>query len=207
MTANFDVARILSFGTVGLGFLLAFLAYQLLRKEQSVEHPRENILKAINYYMMFSISLCILGLASEVYRDFSHNNASTQTAVQNTNTPLPLDPHDQPVAIEVADNFLSKINTNDIAGAYAMLDSMAKHMVPFSTFSAQCRLIKNAFGAGNGRIFNSAFRGTGATPDGTTMYYVVNFQTSYEKDPNANEVVSMTKNDAGSFEVASFNIK
>jgi len=59
---NLDVVQILQIGVIGLGFLLALLAFWLLRKEQSKTEPHPNILKQITIFMAFSISLCVLGL-------------------------------------------------------------------------------------------------------------------------------------------------
>lgn len=58
--SNFSIPEILNYGIIGLGFLLAFLSYRLLVKEQAIEQPRTRILKAI--YVFMSFSLCILGL-------------------------------------------------------------------------------------------------------------------------------------------------
>ena len=60
--------EILSYGTIGLGFLLAFLAYRLLSKEQELKEPRRPILGAINTFMAFSIALCVIGFGSEFFR-------------------------------------------------------------------------------------------------------------------------------------------
>jgi len=74
--ANLDVLKILSLGVVGLGFLLAVLAYRLLVKEQ--EHSRlagpsevsqaahRPFIRAIYAFMAFSLLLCILGLIAQV---------------------------------------------------------------------------------------------------------------------------------------------
>lgn len=62
-------AQILSFGVIGLGFLLALLSFWLLQKEQGKKTPNARILKSIYIYMIFSFFLCSLGLASEILRD------------------------------------------------------------------------------------------------------------------------------------------
>lgn len=42
LTSNLDVMlRILGLGTIGLGFLLAFLAFRLLNREQNIKAPPE----------------------------------------------------------------------------------------------------------------------------------------------------------------------
>jgi len=65
---GFDPANILSYGVVGLGFLLAFLAYRLLAMEQNKREPQPATIKAIYVFMAFSFSLTGLGLVSELVR-------------------------------------------------------------------------------------------------------------------------------------------
>src|SRR4051812_27688147 len=60
--------NILSYGVVGLGFLLALLAYRLLGREQQKEQPNRSILVAIHVFMIFSAVLCVTGLGSEYLR-------------------------------------------------------------------------------------------------------------------------------------------
>ncbi|PCJ22895.1 MAG: hypothetical protein COA96_13120 [SAR86 cluster bacterium] len=62
---SLDFYKILSYGAIGLGCILAFLAYKLLRKEQNWKVPRESILKSINIYMGFSIVLTVVGFVTE----------------------------------------------------------------------------------------------------------------------------------------------
>lgn len=56
-----DVVKILGYGVIGLGFLLAFMAYRLLSAEQRKPKPTDRMLKAIREYMYFSIAITILG--------------------------------------------------------------------------------------------------------------------------------------------------
>ncbi|MEN8167570.1 MAG: hypothetical protein ABFR65_08870 [Pseudomonadota bacterium] len=67
--------EILSYGVIGLGFLLAVLSYLLLLKEQKLKDPRPPMLHAINRFMMFSIVLCSIGIASEIAKGFSNNSS------------------------------------------------------------------------------------------------------------------------------------
>lgn len=55
-----DIVSILSLGTVGLGFLLAFLAFRLL----SGEKPRE---RPIYIFMLFCLILVVIGAALQFY--------------------------------------------------------------------------------------------------------------------------------------------
>jgi hypothetical protein len=63
-----DAAKILGYGVIGLGFLLALLAYRLLAKEQSKASPNKVVIQSIYRFMVFSFSLCAVGLASEFLR-------------------------------------------------------------------------------------------------------------------------------------------
>ena len=60
-----DVPGILAYGVIGLGFLLALLAYRLLSREQTNQQVREPMIRAIYIFMAFSVLLCTVGLVSE----------------------------------------------------------------------------------------------------------------------------------------------
>ena len=64
-----DFISILSLGVVGFGFLMALLAFFLLRAEQKkpIEQQSTNIRKSISNYMAFTIALCLIGLASQIF--------------------------------------------------------------------------------------------------------------------------------------------
>src|SRR5271155_6009933 len=65
--ADMDVVKILGYGVLGLGFLLALLAYRLLSKEQGKQAPSPDAFRAIYVFMGFSLVLCILGLVSQFF--------------------------------------------------------------------------------------------------------------------------------------------
>ncbi|MES9971575.1 MAG: hypothetical protein ABW092_16200 [Candidatus Thiodiazotropha sp.] len=77
---NMDVLRILQIGVIGLGFLLAVLAYFLLAKEQKQKTPRTDILKSIYVFMSFSLLLCLLGIASQAV-DITRASPSSSPAL------------------------------------------------------------------------------------------------------------------------------
>jgi hypothetical protein len=64
-----DVAQILSYGVIGLGFLLALLAFWLLTREQKKRKPDSNILRATYVFMAFSVALCAIGGVAELSKD------------------------------------------------------------------------------------------------------------------------------------------
>jgi len=66
---NLDFYKILSYGAIGLGCILAFLSYRLLSREQEKERPRQRILTSIYLFMVFSLSLSTVGFVTEYAKD------------------------------------------------------------------------------------------------------------------------------------------
>jgi hypothetical protein len=66
---SLDFYKILSYGAIGLGCILAFLAYQLLRNEQAMKQPRIQMLTSIYVFMVFSLALSAIGFATEYAKD------------------------------------------------------------------------------------------------------------------------------------------
>lgn len=61
MFENLDiVVDILKIGLSGFVFLLIFLAFRLLRKEQNIDNPRPILLKKISQFMRISVALAII---------------------------------------------------------------------------------------------------------------------------------------------------
>jgi hypothetical protein len=56
-----DVTRILSVGSIGFGFLLAYLSYRLLLRAQDSAHPNPHVMRLIQVFMLFSLALCLPG--------------------------------------------------------------------------------------------------------------------------------------------------
>ncbi len=61
---NLDAVEILSFGAIGLGFLLAFLTYTLIAIEQRKNPTRQPILDLLRRFMGFSVVLLLIGAAA-----------------------------------------------------------------------------------------------------------------------------------------------
>ena len=59
--ATDNVISILRLGVIGLGFLLAVLAYLRLAQEQKRNPPRQSVLDTIKWFMGFSVALCLIG--------------------------------------------------------------------------------------------------------------------------------------------------
>jgi hypothetical protein len=56
------IVDILGMGSAGLGFLLAFLSFRMLSREQRNESVRKPMLYAVYVFMVFSIVLCMIGI-------------------------------------------------------------------------------------------------------------------------------------------------
>jgi chromosome segregation ATPase len=65
---SLNIPQVLSYGVIGLGFLLALLAYYLLHKEHGRQRPNKSILKSVYVFMAFSIVLVIAGLSAELLK-------------------------------------------------------------------------------------------------------------------------------------------
>jgi hypothetical protein len=89
---TFDPLKALSYGVIGLGFLLAFLAYRLLTREQSRKAADPNVLRATYVFMFFSLALTCLGLVSEFLRYRSSEEGTNAGAIQDLLTYV-----DQPI--------------------------------------------------------------------------------------------------------------
>lgn len=66
MNLRVDFLKILGLGVIGLGFLLAVLAYQLLDKYQASAYHNESMLATIRYFMGFCVVLCIIGFSAQI---------------------------------------------------------------------------------------------------------------------------------------------
>ena len=69
-----NIENILGYGFIGFAFLLAYLAFILLKKEQAVDAPRSSILISIFTFMAFSLVLAGGGL----YLQLEENQYKTQ---------------------------------------------------------------------------------------------------------------------------------
>jgi uncharacterized FlaG/YvyC family protein len=76
---------ILKLGVIGLGFLLALLAYRLLRAEQKRDTSRPAIIRSIYVFMGFSLLLCIVGFFSEFAKDSASTDETTLTELKTDN--------------------------------------------------------------------------------------------------------------------------
>lgn len=75
---KFNIFSLLSYGAIGLGCILAVLAYRLLRREQDTKTPRKQILTSIYVFMAFSLALSALGFVGEFFKDSADTESSNQ---------------------------------------------------------------------------------------------------------------------------------
>ena len=66
MLENLNVLEILRLGFVGIAFLLAGLAYLLLRREQERAEPRAGMLRPIYVFMGFALVLAAASLYTQI---------------------------------------------------------------------------------------------------------------------------------------------
>jgi len=65
--------EVLKLGVIGLGFVLAFMAFTLLLREQRKAEPHDRVLKAVYVFMAFSLMLSGLGLYAQMGTDRGDN--------------------------------------------------------------------------------------------------------------------------------------
>jgi hypothetical protein len=201
-----SVVQILGYGTIGLGFLLAFLAYRLLNREQSIESPREGILKAISKFMIFSFSLCGLGLSSELAREYFAKNdkiIKTLNPVDGSVGPLTIDELNQ--TRDAAERFLNQLDAGDYQQAYDGLPNNLKMSLRFSDFREQATSVSAGFGVTKDRKFDGSYKGRGQGPEGMVMYYTINFRANYENALNAADSVTFIRDDNANFRVVYYS--
>lgn len=199
-----DVARILGLGTIGLGFLLALLAFRLLQKEQAKDRPRDGLLRATNRFMLFSGVLCLMGLTIEIVRII---RPAVELPVAQSVGYWALEPSEQKECIASAEQFLGLIAGKRVKDAYAMFDGRVKTRISLSDFEHQCDLVWQAFGANQGRRFDSGLKGITPFPDGPIMVYHVNFIAAFEKTSLAAVTVTSVKDGNGVFSPIGFNVR
>jgi hypothetical protein len=99
---------VLSYGIVGLGFLLAGFAFRLLSREQAKKVPSVQIIRAIYVFEVFCAALILAGLANEFMKNelkwtndalsakvFSLTNELTVAHTENTRLSAKADASDQ----------------------------------------------------------------------------------------------------------------
>lgn len=203
MAEYLDIPRILSIGTIGLGFLLALLAFRLLNREQSETKSRDKMLNAITRFMIFSFSLCVIGLSSEIYRIYSSSKISTPTQQMQLGYFVFLSPEELQSARTVAEQFLHQIDKKSFQEAYDGTPKQVKKLMGFDDFKSQAIRTSNLTGEIKARKFYLAQKGLGQTPDGISTLYYITFVSSYSNIINAADTVTLVK-DGDAFKVVNY---
>lgn len=203
MAEYLDIPRILSIGTIGLGFLLALLAFRLLNREQSETKSRDKMLNAITRFMIFSFSLCVIGLSSEIYRIYASSKISTPTQQMQLGYFVFLSPEELQSARTVAEQFLNQIDKKSFQEAYDGIPKQVKKLMGFDDFKSQAIRTSNLTGEIKARKFYLAQKGPGQTPDGISTLYYITFVSSYSNIINAADTVTLVK-DGDVFKVVNY---
>lgn len=206
MLEHIDITRILGIGIIGLGFLLAFLAFRLLNREQAVAKPRETILKAINRFMIFSVGLCIIGLSSELYRLYQSPASSPKSELElQQGVNFPLTSEETQATRAIADEFLSNLDKGMYQQALDAAPQQVKKNLSLEDFRNQAIRTAELFGPLKARKFFFGQKTPGPTPEGgVAVLYTVTFVSSYEKITNAADMVTLIKAD-DTYHVINYN--
>lgn len=83
----------LKYGAIGLSFLLAFLSFHLLYKEQAKKAPNRQIMLSIYLFMVFSLILCFAGFSLDFFKEnnilkVQMNNAEEKIKIIETQNQL-----------------------------------------------------------------------------------------------------------------------
>jgi hypothetical protein len=79
---DLPIVDILKAGLAGLAFLLLFMAFRLLSKEQEKDSPHALIIKTIRYYMLISLAFAVMvGMFDVIVRSFSSDAKTTSVKV------------------------------------------------------------------------------------------------------------------------------
>lgn len=78
-----NIVQVLQVGVIGLGFLLALMAYRLLSQEMMRDESRPSIMRAIYVFMCFSIVLCGIGVASQFLPSNTTNESPSTKPVNS----------------------------------------------------------------------------------------------------------------------------
>jgi hypothetical protein len=94
---NLDVVEIIKCGAIGLFFLLAVLAYMLLRKEQELKKPRKIILISISGFAVLIFAFGVLAFIVEIRGSLNQPSADSNKIIDlPPPTPSPPLPRNEP---------------------------------------------------------------------------------------------------------------
>ncbi len=111
------VVSILQVGFVGFAFLLAFLAYRLLRNESDKEKPKAAILAATSRYMTFAVVLCFLAVAAQFGQTYLERKDHSPTPVPYE---LTIEIQSLRERVSAIDDSLSRLGTGRNGSSYTI---------------------------------------------------------------------------------------
>jgi hypothetical protein len=89
---------ILRLGVIGLGFILALMAFVLLTREQKKSEPHTKIIHALYFFMAFSVVLCGVGLYAQIG---SAEDKAALAHIQNEKSSLETKLSDYQTALDI----------------------------------------------------------------------------------------------------------
>lgn len=126
MFDNINIIEILKLGLPGLVFILAFLSYQLLKREQARAEPSIPILKSIRQYMYLSIFLAVLTIIAPLIPPAAHQQDVFSAQAKLSGTRLENGQAAVCIDAKYANHYLLLTNTN----MGKMIQVQAKSVIP-----------------------------------------------------------------------------
>ena len=77
---NLDLVKVLQVGFTGFGFLLAYLAFRIISKEQAKALPAQNILTSANWFMAFALAMALLSILATIGTSLAQFQASKEAS-------------------------------------------------------------------------------------------------------------------------------
>ncbi|HQU32164.1 MAG: hypothetical protein HRU72_05620 [Planctomycetia bacterium] len=201
-----DAYRILSYGTVGLGFLLALLAFRLLSGEQKQKSPRVAILRATYAFMAFSLILCVIGLASDLIKP----TKSITQSITNPSAPRPIAMISDPAILRevkrASEEFLGYLDKMEVKAAYDITGDEFREFTDLARMKEYVELYRAPMGKlltprSINSVWSMEFPIGNKTVQGVSIEYV----SSFEKKQIVRESVWLLPTGVGSYKVFAYN--
>lgn len=197
-----DAYRILSYGTIGLGFLLALLAFRLLSTEQRKDSPRRSILNSTYVFMAFSLTLCIIGLASELLKPtFIERNPSGPRPIA-----IITDPAILREVKRASEEFLSHLDNMDVKGAYDSAGEEFREITDLSRMKEHTELFRKPMGKlAAPRTINSVWSMEFPTGNKMTQGVSIEYASNFELKPTLRESIWLLPTGVGTYKIFAYS--
>lgn len=203
---SIEAYRILSYGTIGLGFLLALLTFRLLSAEQKKESPRRDILQSTYVFMAFSLTLCVIGLASEFLKPA--NTETKQIAIPSGPRPIAIitDPVILREVKRASEEFLSYLDNMDVKGAYDIAGEEFREFTDLSRMKEYTELFRNPMGKlTTPRSINSVWSMEFPIGNKIIQGVSIEYASRFERRPTVRESVWLLPTGVGTYKVSAYN--